>query len=71
MERLCNGIQKKPSMAEMRRYARQQFPYDEHIQENEVITAWWKKLEGLKDAGHLAGMVGHYTQTFAYVLTIL
>ena len=36
--------------SEIRRYARQQYPYNDPIQKGETITEWWKKLEGSKGA---------------------
>jgi hypothetical protein len=32
--------------SEIRRYARQQYPYNDAIRTGETITEWWKKLEG-------------------------
>ena len=32
--------------SEIRRYARQQYPYNDPIRKGETITEWWKKLEG-------------------------
>ena len=32
--------------SEIRRYARQQYPYNDAIRKGETITEWWKKLEG-------------------------
>lgn len=31
---------------EIRRYARQQYPYNDAIRKGETINEWWKKLEG-------------------------
>jgi hypothetical protein len=32
--------------SEIRRYARQQYPYNDSIRKGETISEWWKKLEG-------------------------
>ena len=39
------GEFKKTLLDEMKKYARQQYPFNERFDSNEAIVTWWKKLD--------------------------
>lgn len=44
------GEFKKTLLDEMKKYARQQYPFNERFDSNEATITWWKKLEGSENA---------------------
>jgi hypothetical protein len=44
------GDCKKTLLDEMKRYARQQFPFNQQFDENRAITTWWEALQGSEHA---------------------
>lgn len=44
------GEFKKTLLDEMKKYARQQYPFNERFDNNEATITWWKKLEGSENA---------------------
>jgi len=44
------GEFKKTLLEEMKRYARQQYPFNQQIDSNRAIIAWWQALQGSEHA---------------------
>ena len=40
------GEFKKALLDEMKRYARQQYPFNQQIDSNQAIVTWWEALQG-------------------------
>jgi len=40
------GEFKKTLLDEMKKYARQQYPFNERFNDNQATITWWKRLEG-------------------------
>ena len=47
------GEFKKVLLEEMKRYARQQYPFNQHIDSKQPIISWWRALEGSEFASVL------------------
>ena len=44
------GDFKKMLLDEMKRYARQQFPFNQQFNENRAVITWWEALQGSEHA---------------------